>query len=53
VITSLKKPIEKRGERDLELIVPLLQEIDFFKKRQELTKLEFEEVAKNIKYEMK
>ena len=53
VITSLKKPIEKRADRDVELITPLLQEIDFFKKRQQLTKLEFEEVAKNIKYEIK
>ena len=53
VITSLKKPIEKRADKDLELITPLLEEIDFFKKRQQLTKLEFEEVAKNIKYELK
>ena len=53
VIISLKKPIEKRVERDIEFIKPLLQEIDFFKKREKLTSLEFEEVAKNIKYEIK
>ena len=36
VIMSLKKPIEKRVERDIEFIKPLLQEIDFFKKREKL-----------------
>lgn len=33
IISALKKPIDKRYEREIELIVPLLKEIDFFKNK--------------------
>lgn len=31
IVTALKKPIEKRGEMEIDLICPLLKEIEFFK----------------------
>ena len=51
IIGALKKPYEKKLEREIELIKPIIKQIDFFKHREKLTDLEFEEVAKNIKYE--
>lgn len=53
IISALKKPLEKRYEREIGLIKPILKHIDFFKHKNQLTELEFEEVAKNIKYECK
>ena len=31
IVTALKRPIEKRGEMEIDLICPLLKEIEFFK----------------------
>jgi hypothetical protein len=43
---------EKRHERELQVITPLLSKIEFFEKR-DFHQLELEEIARNIKYEYK
>ena len=39
-------------DNELAFIIPLLKEIEYFKQK-ELTKLQFEEIAKNVKYEVR
>lgn len=53
IIKTLNKPTEKRQEKELQEIVPLLQKLDFFEVRNKLNAIELEQVAANIKYTYK
>ena len=53
IITVLNKPGDKRVDKDLSLITPLLSKIDFFANKNKLSPIELEEVARNMKYEYK
>ena len=51
IIGVMHKPGDKRVEKDLHMITPLLSKIDFFHNK--ATHHELEEVARNMKYEYK
>ena len=53
IISVLNKPGDKRVEKDLSLITPLLSKVDFFANKNKLSPIELEEVARNMKYEYK
>jgi len=50
VLKILTKTSEKRNEKDVVQLVPLLQEIKFFKERKPMNYEELQEVVQNIQY---
>jgi len=51
IIQTLQKPPEKRNERDLQGLNPLLSELKFFKERKPLKHDDLMEVCKQMQYE--
>lgn len=48
----LNKPIKKRSERELDVLLPLIKEINFFKER-DINESDFCEIANCLSYEFK
>ena len=51
VIEILKKPCDRRTHRDLELIVPIIRDIEFFRDRRITKEKELMDIAKRLKHE--
>jgi hypothetical protein len=51
VIEILQKPCERRTHRDLELIVPIIRDIEFFRERRITKEKELMDIAKRLKHE--
>ena len=52
VIEILKKPCDRRTVKDLELIVPTIRDIHFFRERRITKEKELMDIAKRLKYEI-
>jgi len=52
VVEILKKPCERRTPKDLELILPIIRDIDFFRERRITKEKELMDIAKRLKHEV-
>lgn len=50
VITTLKKPVDLRREEDIANILPIMSDIEFFKKNQDIKEKDLVDICTRVKY---